>query len=363
MLKTSLSTTMQQPRRPRILNQRTLLRLFVVGLTLVCCGCCCGQQLFAQGMGAPPVFESGAATGFAQSLTAPGTQGIDFSSFNMGTLDPNVAAPSLAQNPLIMNPTGQAQRQSAFQAFKQKNTLIPTDDLGFLDLEFEPVFAFPSPMPGSYFVLTPGFGWHFLNGPDQPDMPAELYDLYLDIRWPIVFSPFFTLDTGITPGLYTDFESSDGDAFRLGARVAGAWQYSPVLKIVAGIAYLDRVDVDWLPIGGIIYTPNPEWLIELMSPKAKIARRIYVMNGCEQWVYLGGEFGGGSWSIQRASGQQDLVSYYDLRFFSGFEGKMPSGTTWYVEAGLVFDRNLEYASNTPNYSPDTAAMFRLGFVL
>ncbi len=317
---------------------------------------------FAQSVGAPPTFDAGTTSSFADAITAPATSGIDFSSFNMGTLDPNATAPSLAENPLILNPTGQASRQGAFQAFKQKTTLIPTDDLGFFDMEFEPVFALPSPMPGSYFVITPGFGWHLLDGPRRPDMPSQLIDLYLDLRWPIVFSPSLTLDTGITPGLYSDFEASDSDAFRLGARVAGVWQYSPVLQIVAGIAYLDRVDVDWLPIGGIIYTPSPDVLVELLSPKAKIARRIYVMNGCEQWVYLGGEFGGGSWSIQRASGRQDVVSYYDLRIFSGFEGKLPGGTSWYVEAGFVFNRNLEYMSRTPDYSPDSAAMFRLGFV-
>ncbi|MDA7977814.1 MAG: hypothetical protein MPJ50_03470 [Pirellulales bacterium] len=321
------------------------------------------QPIFAQAMGAPPTFDSGTTSGFMDALSAPAAQGIDFSNFNIETFDPNATAPSLAENSLITNPAGQAQRQGVFQAFKQKTTWLPTDDLGFFDLEFEPIFAFPSPMPGSYFVITPGFGWHFVNGPAVPDMPAKLFDLYLDWRWPIVFSPGFTLDTGITPGLYSDFENSDDDAFRLGARVAGVWQYSPTLQIVAGIAYLDRVDVDWLPIGGIIYTPNPDVLVELMSPKAKIARRIYTANGCEQWVYLGGEFGGGSWSIQRASGRQDIASYYDLRLYTGFEGKLPTGTSWYVETGFVFNRNLEYRSSTPDFSPDSTAMFRLGFVL
>lgn len=341
---------------------RTLFALVVRALmcgSFLCCGV--ASPAYAQSMGAPPTIATG-ATGFRQSLTAPGAGQIDFSSFNMGNYDPNVSAPSLAENPLITNPTGQGRRQSAFQAFKQKTTLLPTDDLGWLDFEFEPVFALPSPMPNSFFILTPGFGLHFVNGPARPDLPARLYDLYLDMRWPIVFSPSFTLDTGITPGLYSDFESSDSDAFRLGARVAGVWQYSPALQIVAGIAFLDRVDVDWLPIGGIIYKPSPDVVFELMSPKAKIAHRIYGFGSAEQWVYVGGEFGGGSWSIERASGMRDIASYYDLRLFSGFEGKFGSGSSWYAEGGFAFNRNLTYASITPDYEPGSAAMFRLGFV-
>ena len=53
-------------------------------------------------------------------------------------------------------------------------------------------------------------------------------------------------------GLFSDFRSTD-DAFRLVGRVIAYYKYSDTVRLSVGGTYLDREDITWLPIGGVIW--------------------------------------------------------------------------------------------------------------
>ena len=81
----------------------------------------------------------------------------------------------------------------------------------------------------------------------------------------------------------------------------------------------------------------------------------------ERWMYLAGEFGGGSWAIERANGADDTVTLSDYRIIFGVESKYYNGPTWLFEAGYVFNREVEYESGIGDFNPDETMMVRFGY--
>ncbi len=233
------------------------------------------------------------------------------------------------------------------------------NSLGITTLTARAVLETPR-LPG--VSLRPIFGWHFLNGPRRTDLPGQLYDASIEARmyWP--FSERIIGEFALSPGVYSDFNNTSGDALRIVGRAVGYYRWSPDLRLAAGATYLDREDVRALPIAGVIWTPTPDDQLTLLFPQPRIAHRYRKDADHERWVYLSGEFGGGSWAIQRASGRDDIVSYRDWRLITGIEFKYTDKTSWRIEGGYVFSRELEYTSNIGNYQLGDTSMIRAAFV-
>ncbi len=280
------------------------------------------------------------------------------------SLDPNVVAPeqsigNFAEGAGAPQPeTISCPPRRPLETFRGQVTWLGGDDLGFIDLELWSKWVFPTISEYSLLTLTPGYALHLLNGPTTTDLPSQLHDLYLDIQWVTPFSREWAVELGLTPGLYSDFENGTDDAFRLGARVVGYYTMSPVWRFAAGVAYLDRDDVQFFPLGGVIWTPDPDTRLELVLPRPKYAQRFCCCGGCEDWWYVAGEFGGGSWAIERASGLPDKANYHDWRLAVGWEHREKYGPTMLVELGYVFNRRLEYSSGGAVFEPDNTFMLR-----
>lgn len=209
--------------------------------------------------------------------------------------------------------------------------------------------------------LRPRFGWHFPHGPTRTDLPGQLYDASVEARmyWP--FRDNLIGEFALAPSIFSDFENTSSDALRIVGRGVGYYVWSPNLKFAAGVTYLDRKDIQLLPIAGIIWTPTPDHRLDLVFPQPRIARRFRKDDQHERWVYLSGELGGGSWAIQRSTGVDDVVSYRDLRLITGIEWKFAGETSFRFEGGYVFGRELEYVSNVGNYQPRSTTMLRATF--
>ena len=80
----------------------------------------------------------------------------------------------------------------------------------------------------------------------------------------------------------------------------------------------------------------------------------------EQWIYVGGELGGGTWAIRHSDGASDLMSYSDWRLFLGVETKSLVGLSSHIEIGYVFHRYIRLASTENNYFVDNTLMARAG---
>jgi hypothetical protein len=83
----------------------------------------------------------------------------------------------------------------------------------------------------------------------------------------------------------------------------------------------------------------------------------------EVWWYLTGEYGGGSWTIERAfTGITQQIDINDFRIGGGLEWNGPRGFTGFVEGGWVFNRVVLYRGDpADNFSPEDSFYLRAGF--
>ena len=152
---------------------------------------------------------------------------------------------------------------------------------GDTELELQGNFVLPLPSRRHPLLLMPGFAVHYLDGPRDADLPARLYDTYLQFRWLHKLSSRWSADLSVTPGVYSDFEQSSDKALRITGHFGAMWDWTPTTQIAMGVAYLDREDLRLLPFAGIIWEPTPDWKFNLMIPGP---RSLVVSIGRERWM-------------------------------------------------------------------------------
>ena len=258
-------------------------------------------------------------------------------------------------------------RKSLFQKLFFTGTYVPqfdSDSLGFGELEAGVVFGVPFFRVTAPLLITPRFAVSFLDRPDALDLPSKLYEAEVSFRHLRKFGDSrWAMNAAVTLGEYSDFEQSDADAFRVTGQAFAVYERSPATTWVMGVVYLNRKNVSVVPALGLIYKPNSNVTYEAIFPRPRILWRLpgsTIENGDERWFYVGGELGGGVWSITRTATQtQDLVTYNDYRFLIGLERKAPIGKIGHrLEMGYIFGRELEFTSGTPDYRLDDSLFLR-----
>lgn len=247
-------------------------------------------------------------------------------------------------------------------------TYLGSDDLKINDIEFATTaklkhfFGANQPLR-----VSPGFILHYWAGPDSTknplfDLPAQAYSVYLSLDHITDPSAVWGFDNTVRFGYYSDFSNSSSDGFRVTGKVLVWYRVNPYTVGKIGIEYFDRVDVKMLPAFGVYMTPNSDMKLDLYFPRTKLSQRLPNYNNKEGWVYVGGEYGGGSWVIDRRNGANDQADINDVRAFIGTEWRGPKCHTASLEFGYVFNREIVYRSNA-NLVLDLedTVMFRAGF--
>jgi hypothetical protein len=232
-----------------------------------------------------------------------------------------------------------------------------SDGLGISSLEVRGSIEFPN-FQALWFV--PRLAAHWLDGPMATDLPAQLYDFSFEAVGALPMGDRWIVQAAIAPSFFTDSQNTGRTAFRLPGRLLAFWKYSETLTLLGGVLYLDRDDVKALPSAGVLWYPNDDWKFELAAPRPRIARRLSHDDCAAQWIYLVGEFGGGTWAIRRAAGLNDVATLSDYRLMVGYERKWNNGRLWLIEGGYVFSRRLEYTSKVGDTDLPSTALIRLG---
>jgi len=236
----------------------------------------------------------------------------------------------------------------------------PVSDFGLTDIDANLTVALPFPTRDAPLIITPGFQTTFLDGPTTPDMPARVYDSYIKFRALRKLNDRWGMDVAVTPGWYSDLKTSNDDALRITGHAFVGYDWTENLQAVLGVAYLDRSDFSVVPLPGLIWTIDKNTRMELIMPRPRFARRFIAERDEEYWWYFAGEFGGGRWAIERASGAEDVVNYREVRIVLGWERKVCQGFGSHFEIGYAFLRKLEYDSTTPDFRPDGTLLVRGG---
>jgi hypothetical protein len=256
-----------------------------------------------------------------------------------------------------------------WHAFRVRHTYIrggTVDRVQINDSEIATSLSLPNFL-GSEMPLTisPGFVVHNWQGPNSitgNDLPGSAYSAYLSFDHSTPLDQQFGGELNFTTGVYSDFETFTQHSLRF-TGVGLLWmRLSPVSTVKLGVEYLDRVEIKLLPAGGLFWTPDPNTRLSFYFPRPKFAKRFPNFGNVEVWGYVSGEYGGGSWTINRAANFKDQVDLNDMRVMAGLEWIGVRGVTGFGEVGYVFERQLIYRSNAPDDSYlGTAIMFRGGF--
>ena len=229
--------------------------------------------------------------------------------------------------------------------------------MGISSLDVRGSIEFPN-FQALWFV--PRVAAHWLNGPTATDMPAQLYDVSFETVGMLPIGDRWFIQAALAPSFFTDGHNTGRKAMRLPGRALAFFKYSETLTFLGGILYLDRDDVKALPSAGVLWNPNEDWKFEIAAPRPRIAWRFSHDDDSARWGYVVGEFGGGTWAIQRAGGLDDVATLSDYRLMAGYERKWTSGRTWLVEAGYVFSRTLKYTSTIGDTNLPSTCLLRLG---
>jgi hypothetical protein len=194
--------------------------------------------------------------------------------------------------------------------------------------------------------VTPGFVFHWTGGPQTPAVPARLYSAYLDFGLQPEFTPTFSAELSARVGVYSDFQKVNSESIRLLATGVGVIKLSPETSLKLGVAYIDRVKIKLLPAAGFLWEPNPQTRWDIFFPAPKLSNYWTTFGNRQVWWYLGGEYGGGSWTIEReqapSPGAADRLDINDIRAYVGLEWWELNRFYGFAELGYVFERELVY---------------------
>lgn len=243
-------------------------------------------------------------------------------------------------------------------------------DLQTHDSEIGVAFAFPNFLFSTQpLYVVPTFGLHLWDGPQflpNADLPSKAYDAYVDFGWMTDPAKPIGAELGLRAGVFTDFDTFVTKSFRFQAQGFGRVRLTPTLEARFGVMWIDRAQIKLLPAGGLIWTPNPRARYEIDFPSPKLAHYLTTVGSHDIWGYVSAEYGGGTWTIERADGTSDRIDINDIRLMVGLETGPPEfmrqgRRVLFFEAGWVTSREVYYVVNPADtFQPDDTFMVRAG---
>ena len=245
------------------------------------------------------------------------------------------------------------------------------DELGINDVELNGSFAFPFfyTNPDTPLLITPGFAVHYWNGPSvalnpaPSDFPPRTYDAYLDAAWAPQINQVLGGELSFRVGVYSDFSKVVNESLRYQGRGAVVLSLSPRIQVKAGAEYLDRRRIKLLPVGGVVWSPTPDYRFEMIFPDPKVAMRLRSFGNTDWWFFFRGEYGGGSWTIKGvAAGEEEIVAqrdYNDTRAAIGVEFEAINGASGLFEVGVAFKREI-YGNGARLFDPNPGVFLGAG---
>jgi hypothetical protein len=253
-------------------------------------------------------------------------------------------------------------------------TYIPSADTSSPDVGKFGLFGFDlekeyiEPKPGGWvFSIAPQYNLRLLDGPTNgyagpSHLPGDLHRFGLGLKLSTPEVAGSTFEFGFTPALTTDFELAPSiHGMQFDGHAVWFWRWSPQFMVALGAAYWDRVDDIVLPYAGIVYSPNDYLEFRLLFPKPRVSLFLGTPNGVATWAYVQGEYHVESYETQLSPpGSRDQVQFSDWRVLGGFRFEAGWLTT-FIEAGGVFNRQVEFRRNGEDFDVDPGFIMRAGF--
>ncbi|MCA9101361.1 MAG: hypothetical protein KDA63_09435 [Planctomycetales bacterium] len=234
------------------------------------------------------------------------------------------------------------------------------DEVGLTELSAG--LTLGAPLAGGAILLSPLYTLSLFDGPGAVDIPSDLHGLSLTIKYFRQFTEGVGAAVWVTPGLYSDFEAANSEAFRLSGGAVATLQRTATAKWILGVMYLNRANVGLLPAVGLIWTPSDTVRFDLVFPRPEAKWMFLDVQGVEWWAFIAAELGGNTWAYQQTDGDDDQLSYRDYRITLGVERHGLYDIKSRFEVGYVFGRELETDTPSLTVDLDDTVMLRGGLV-
>ena len=262
-----------------------------------------------------------------------------------------------------------------FQGPRFRHTWIAgsedADSLQVNDADVALAFGIPNFLFSTQpLYLLPSFSLHSWDGPATPsgaDLPALAYSAFLDSGWQSESARILGAELALRVGMFSDFNTATSESLRIMGRGLGRLRLTPSAMLKLGVIYYDRNSLKLLPAGGLLWQPDPLTRFDIFFPEPKLAHYLTTIGRFDTWWYVGGYYGGGSWTIERASGATDSIDLNDIRLLLGFEWgrneQIRDGRrVGFFEVGYVFKRELEFKYDpVDNIDLQDSLFLRAGF--
>jgi hypothetical protein len=193
------------------------------------------------------------------------------------------------------------------------------------------------------------------------DLPEQVSEASFDIAWVNRLQNGWGLIVGLTPGLYSDFETLKGEAFSLPIRVAGVKAFSSHVSGIAGVEYRSDFDRDLFPLIGIAWQPGDAFRLELALPESLICVR-----PDDIWeIYARFNWNNVTYDLRkRDNDSRETLTIEDYRNTFGASMMTDDGLAVFIELGRSFNRSLVFErrnDSSVELEMDKALFLRVGF--
>lgn len=237
--------------------------------------------------------------------------------------------------------------------------------------EFDADWRYATPTaPGWIFSFAQQFNIRSWDGPTGSAMapttalPGSVFRFGWDLTLETPSNNANPWGVSITfnPSLNSDMESSlSSNAWNFDGYGMLFYRATPVWTWVAGAGFWDRVNDQVVPYAGFIYTPSPRWEWRAVLPNPRVSYHMGNAWGIPTWFYARGEYHVEAYEIQlQTTGRREQVEIEDWRILMGL--RFDNGYyASFIEAGWVFEREVNYKLGTPGFDVSSGFIARAGF--
>ncbi len=243
------------------------------------------------------------------------------------------------------------------------------NDLGINDFDSSVVVAFPNFLYSTQpLYVVPSFSLHLWQGPRPPfgDLPANAYSAFLDLGWSSDPAQPFGGEIGVRGGAFSDFNTFTTNSWRIMGQGLFRLRTTPAVTLRGGVVYINRNKLKLLPAFGLLWTPNSKTRFDIYFPRPKLAQQLTTVGNNDVWWYVGGEYGGGAWTVERTAGFSDRIDINDVRLMLGVEWGQGTALQQgrrkgFAEVGWVTNREVVYVVTPSTMSMRDSFMLRIGW--
>lgn len=233
-------------------------------------------------------------------------------------------------------------------------------DFGIFEVNTD--FRYTAPLPAGWiFSSTPQFNYRNWDTPGALGLPNSVYRVGWDLELATPANNIWSAQLGFNPSVNSDFEGSLGsEAWNFDGRGILFLRSTPQWMWAFGAGFWDRVNDRVIPYAGVVWTPDDVWEWRLIFPNPRVS--VFLGNpwGVATWFYVSGEYHIEAYQVELSpTGTREKMEIEDWRLMLGLR----SDACWvssFIEAGWVFERDVEFQRGTPGFNISDGFIARLG---